>query len=173
MPLSLHFGSGGSPQASPEAMTTNFTVAISLFGLNSMSATAELLLSPVFHKFPDLKIALSEGGIGWMPYMLERIDYVWERHRWYNDVNKDIRPSELFKGHLYGCFISDAAAVFSRHLIGVDQLMFESDYPHSDSQWPHTRKVLEETMSDVPDDEARKMLETNARTLYNFPRATA
>ena len=70
-----------------------------------------------------------------------------------------------------GCFISDAAGVFSRHLIGVDQLMFESDYPHSDSQWPHTRKVLEEVMSDVPDDEARKMVETNARTLYNFPRA--
>ena len=158
---------------SPEAMTANFTVAISLFGLNSMSATAELLLSPVFHKFPDLKIALSEGGIGWMPYMLERIDYVWERHRWYNDVNKDVRPSELFKGHLYGCFISDVAGVFSRHLIGVDQLMFESDYPHSDSQWPHTRKVLEEVMADVPDDEARKMVETNARTLYNFPRAAA
>jgi predicted TIM-barrel fold metal-dependent hydrolase len=173
LPLSLHFGSGGAPQASPEAMTTNFTVAISLFGLNSMSATAELLLSPVFHKFPDLKIALSEGGIGWMPYMLERLDYVWERHRWYNDVNKDVRPSELFKGHLYGCFISDVAGVFSRHLIGVDQLMFESDYPHSDSQWPHTRKVLEEVMADVPDDEARKMVETNARTLYNFPRAAA
>ncbi|MDX6339255.1 MAG: hypothetical protein QOG05_6595, partial [Streptosporangiaceae bacterium] len=170
---SLHFGSGGAPQASPEAMTTNFTVAIALFGLNSMSATAELLLSKVFHKFPDLKIALSEGGIGWMPYMLERIDYVWERHRWYNDVDKDMRPSELFKGHLFGCFISDAAGVFSRHLIGVDQLMFESDYPHSDSQWPHTRKVLEEVMSDVPDDEAHKMVEWNARKLYNFPRPAA
>jgi len=102
MPISLHFGSGGSPQASTEAMTTNFTVAISLFGLNSMSALAELILSPVFHKFPQVKIALSEGGIGWMPYMIERIDYVWERHRWYNDVNKEIRPSELFKEHIYG-----------------------------------------------------------------------
>jgi predicted TIM-barrel fold metal-dependent hydrolase len=173
VPLSLHFGSGGAPQASPEALTTNFAVAISLFGLNSMSATAELLLSPVFHKFPNLKIALSEGGIGWMPYMLERIDYVWERHRWYNDVNTDVRPSELFKGHLFGCFISDNAGVFSRHLIGVDQLMFESDYPHSDSQWPHTRKVLEEVMTDVPDDEARKMVEWNARKLYNFPRVQA
>jgi len=97
MPLSLHFGSGGSPQASPEAMSTNFTVGISLFALNSMTALSELILSPVFHKFPNLKVALSEGGIGWMPYMLERIDYVWERHRWYNDVNTEIRPSELFK----------------------------------------------------------------------------
>jgi predicted TIM-barrel fold metal-dependent hydrolase len=173
LPLSLHFGSGGAPLCSPEGMTKNFTVAISIYALNSASATAELLLSPVFHKFPNLKIALSEGGIGWMPYMLERIDYVWERHRWYNDVNRDVRPSDLFKGHLYGCFISDAAGVANRHLIGVDQIMFESDYPHSDSQWPHTRKVLEEVMADVPDDEAQKMTEWNARALYNFPRASA
>ncbi|MGX7680055.1 amidohydrolase family protein [Jatrophihabitans sp. DSM 45814] len=171
MPLSLHFGSGGAPQASPEAMTTNFTVGISLFGLNSMTTTAELILSPVFHKFPNLKVALSEGGIGWMPYMIERIDYVWERHRWYNDVNREIRPSDIFRDHIFGCFISDNAGIFSRELIGVDNLMFESDYPHSDSQWPHTRKVLEECFVDVPDEDAQKMCEWNARKLYNFPRA--
>jgi predicted TIM-barrel fold metal-dependent hydrolase len=170
MPLSLHFGSGGTPLVSAESMATNFTVAISLFGLNSMSTTSELLLSPVFHKFPDLKVALSEGGIGWMPYMIERLDYVWERHRWYNDVNRDIRPSEIFRDHIYGCFISDAAGIFSRHLIGVDNIMFESDYPHSDSNWPHTRKILADALADVPDDEARKMVEDNARTLYHFPR---
>lgn len=171
LPISLHFGSGGLPQASPEANSTNITVGISLYGLNSMSATAELLLSPVFHKHPNLKVALSEGGIGWLPYMLERIDYVWERHRWYNDVNKEVRPSELFKDHVYGCFISDNAGVFARHLIGVENIMFESDYPHSDSQWPHTRKVLEEVMADVPDHEVRLMVEDNARRLYNFPRS--
>jgi predicted TIM-barrel fold metal-dependent hydrolase len=136
-----------------------------------MSATAELLLSPVFHKFPNLKIALSEGGIGWMPYMIERIDYVWERHRFYNDVNKTVRPSELFKDHLYGCFISDNAGIFSRELIGVDNIMFESDYPHSDSQWPHTRKILENVFADVPDSDAHKMVEWNARKLYHFPRS--
>ena len=171
LPLSLHFGSGGSPQASPEAMSTNFTVGISLFGLNSMTAMTELLLSPVFHKFPSLKVALSEGGIGWMPYMLERMDYVWERHRWYNDVNREVAPSMIFADHVYGCFISDSAGIEARHRIGVDNLMFESDYPHSDSQWPHTRKILTEVMADVPDDEVRKMVEDNARKLYNFPRA--
>jgi predicted TIM-barrel fold metal-dependent hydrolase len=170
LPLSLHFGTGGVPLASPEAMSSNFTVGISLFGLNSMSTAAELLLSPVFHKFPKLKVALSEGGIGWIPYMLERIDYVWERHRWYNDVNRQVRPSELFVDHVFGCFISDNAGLESRHLIGVDNIMFESDYPHSDSQWPHTRKLLADSLIDVPDDEARKMVELNARKLYSFPR---
>jgi predicted TIM-barrel fold metal-dependent hydrolase len=171
MPLSLHFGSGGAPLASPEAMTTNWTVGISLFGLNSMTAMTELLLSPVFHKFPQLKIALSEGGIGWMPYILERVDFVWERHRYWNDVNFDARPSELFAKHIYGCFIADNAGIEARHRIGVDNIMFESDYPHSDSQWPHTRKYIEEALANVPDEEARKICELNARTLYRFPRS--
>jgi predicted TIM-barrel fold metal-dependent hydrolase len=170
MPLSLHFGSGGAPLISPEGMSTNFTVSISLFALNSVSAMGELCLSPTFHKFPDLKVALSEGGIGWMPYLLERMDYVWERHRWYNDVNREIPPSEIFRKNVFGCFISDEVGIANRHRIGVDNIMFESDYPHSDSNWPHTRKMLEEVMADVPDDEASKICELNARKLYNFPR---
>jgi len=155
---------------SPEAGTTKLPIRISLFGLNSMSATSELLFLPVFHKFPNLRFALSEGGIGWIPYMLERIDYVWERRRWYNDVDRETRPSEIFKRNIFGCFISDEAGVQMRHRIGVDNIMFESDYPHSDCNWPHTRKILEEVMADVPEDEARKICEDNARRVYNFPR---
>ncbi|MDV6230581.1 amidohydrolase family protein [Rhodococcus cercidiphylli] len=172
IPLSLHFGSGGSPQVSPEGMSTNMTVGITLFALNSASAMTELLLSPVFHNYPTLRMALSEGGIGWMPYVLERSDYVWERHRFYNDVHQSVRPSELFaRGHIGGCFISDEAGLEMRHRIGVDHIMFESDYPHSDSQWPHTRKVLTESMVNIPDGEARKMCEDNARIFYDFPRS--
>ncbi|WP_235487214.1 amidohydrolase family protein, partial [Frankia sp. AvcI1] len=59
-----------------------------------------------------------------------------------------------------------------RHRIGVDNIMFESDYPHSDSNWPNTRKLLAEALINVPDDEALRMVETNARTLYNFPRTS-
>src|SRR5690606_20751712 len=134
-PLSVHFGSGGGELTmAPDA---NYTVSIAMMGMNSMAAMIDLLLSPVFHKFPGLKFALSEGGIGWMPYALERADYTWTRHRWYNDVNKEVPPSELFKDHIYGCFISDHAGIEMRHRIGVDNIMFESDYPHSDSNWPH------------------------------------
>ena len=63
----------------------------------------------MFHRFPRLKVALSEGGIGWVPYMLERIDYTWERHKHYTGVNLDIRPSDLFRTHIWGCFIDDEA----------------------------------------------------------------
>ena len=173
LPVSIHFGSGGFPPGvSTEGVTTNFTIGISLFALNSANATAELLLSPVFHKFPDLKFVLSEGGIGWVPYMLERIDYVWDRHKWYNDVNREVRPSELWHRNMFAPFIADDAGIYSRHLIGIDNIMFESDYPHSDSNWPHTRTMLRESLAEVPSDECRKIAEDNARRVYNFPRVS-
>lgn len=105
-----------------------------------------------------------------MPYVLERIDYTWERHRWYTGVNTEVRPSELFRDHIFGCFIADKAGVEVRHLIGVGNLMFEGDYPHSDSNFPASRKKLAETLSDVPDAEARLIAEENARRVFRFPR---
>ena len=76
--------------------------------------------------------------------------------------------SRTRREHIYGCFISDQSGIEQRHRIGIDNIMFESDYPHSDSNWPHTRKLLAEHLVDVPDDEARKIVELNARTLYRF-----
>ena len=168
MPLCLHFGSGGAPEVAPDA---NFAVAIALFGMNSQFTTVDLLLSRVFHEFPRLRVALSEGGIGWMPYVVERLDYTWERHRWYTGVNQDVAPSELFRDHIFGCFIADNAGIEVRHLIGMDNVMFEGDYPHSDSNFPASRKKLADVLRDVPDDEARKIAEDNARRVFNFPRS--
>jgi len=167
LPLSMHFGSGGMPKGlAPDG---DFFIGIALFGVNSMMATVDLLVSDVFYKFPGLKVALSEGGIGWIPYILERTDYSWGRHKYWTGVNPDKKPSELFREHVYGCFIADDAGIALRESIGIDNILFESDYPHSDSNWPHTRKLLEDALADVPDDEARKIVETNARTLYRFP----
>ena len=168
MPLSLHFGSGGDSLGYPP--DANFCVSIAMMGMNSMAATIDLIMSPVFHKFPDLIAVMAEGGIGWLPYVLERSDYTWERHRWYNDINKEIRPSEIFARNVYGCYISDHAGIRNRDLIGVDNILFESDYPHSDSNWPHTRKLVAESMVGVPEADVRKMLELNARRIYRFPR---
>lgn len=167
MPLCMHFGSGGAPTVAEDA---NFAVAIALFGMNSQFTTVDMVFSPVFHKFPGLKVALSEGGIGWIPYVVERLDYVWDRHRWYTDVNKDVRPSDIFREHVFGCFIADEAGVEMRHLIGLGNLMFEGDYPHSDSNWPASRKKLADVLLEVPDAEARVIAEDNARRLFRFPR---
>ncbi|MFW0785803.1 amidohydrolase family protein [Gordonia sp. CPCC 206044] len=171
MVLCVHFGSSGySPRTAPEAP---MAVMISLFGCNSMYATADLLFSPVFHRHPKLKFALSEGGIGWVPYMLERIDTTWEKHRYYQNIDQTVRPSDLFREHIFGCFIEDQHGIDNRHQVGIDNITWEGDYPHSDSNWPNSRKLLAEALLDVPDDEAHKMVELNARRLFRFPRTEA
>jgi predicted TIM-barrel fold metal-dependent hydrolase len=167
MPLCLHFGSGGAPSVAPEAP---FTTAIALFGLNSQMCTVDLFNTRIFERFPNLKVALSEGGIGWMPYILERADYTWERHRFYTGMADARRPSEIFRANIFGCFIYDDAGLHNIERIGADNIMFESDYPHSDCNWPHTRKMLAESLAHVPDDVARRIAEDNARRVFNFPR---
>ncbi len=167
LPLSVHFGSGGAPAGTAE--DGDMFITIALFGLNSMMAMVDLLMSPVFYKFPTLKFVLAEGGIGWIPYLLERTDYSWERHRYWCKINAEQRPSELFDDHIFGCFVSDQTGLNERYQIGVNNILFESDYPHSDCNWPHTRKVLAEQLRDVPDDEARLIVEGNARRIFNFP----
>jgi predicted TIM-barrel fold metal-dependent hydrolase len=168
LPLCMHFGTSGKvPNTAPDAP---MAVMISLMACNSMYAIADLVFSPVFHRHPKLKIAFSEGGIGWIPYLLDRMDGTWEKHRFYQNVNQEVRPSELFHKHMWGCFITDEHGVASRHEIGIDRLLWECDYPHSDSHWPNSRKVAAEQFLDVPDAEVHQIVELNARELFKFPR---
>ena len=166
MPLCMHFGSSGKAPATAD--DAPFAVSIALFGCNSMYTTADLLFSPVFHKFDRLKVALSEGGIGWVPYMLERIDYTWDRHKHYTGIDLHTRPSDLFRKHIWGCFIDDEAGIKNRHDVGIDRITWECDYPHSDSNWPESRRRAAEVLAEVPDDEVHRMVELNARELLGF-----
>jgi predicted TIM-barrel fold metal-dependent hydrolase len=164
--LCMHFGSSGEiPSTSEDAPNALW---IATMGINSMIALTDLLYSPVLHKFPTLRAAYSEGGIGWIPYLLERIDFVWERHGYWNKLKMDVRPSELFRRNVWGCFISDDFGIDQRHAIGVDRICWECDYPHADSNWPNSRKLLEASLEDVPDEDARRIAELNARELLRF-----
>jgi hypothetical protein len=129
------------------------------------------LFSNTLYRHPKLKIGLSEGGIGWIPYILERCDSVWRKHRFYNNINQDHPPSYLWKKHFHGCFIEDDFGVEVRHHIGVGQITWECDYPHSDSFWPQSRERAAQALEKVPDDEVHRIVELNARDFYNFPRA--
>lgn len=180
LPISLHFGSSGfvpsfgmqgaAVGGIPADPAAPFAIAIALFATNLMWTTVDLLFSGVLQRHPNLKFVLAEGGIGWIPYILERTDYTWERHRWYQKVDFDTRPSDLFKKHFYGCFIDDQFGVEARHSIGVERITIEVDYPHSDSMWPNSRKHATEVFMNVPDAEVHRMVELNARELYNFAR---
>jgi predicted TIM-barrel fold metal-dependent hydrolase len=174
LPVCLHFGGGAYVPGFSAAVTPQpkepapFAVSIAVFSTNLMWSTTDLIFSGVLQRHPNLKFMLSEGGIGWIPYMLERMDYTWERHRWYQNISRTDRPSDLFRQHFWGCFIDDVHGVASRHAIGVDNILIEVDYPHSDSNWPNSRKRVAEHLVDVPDDEAHKIVELNARELLHF-----
>jgi predicted TIM-barrel fold metal-dependent hydrolase len=132
-----------------------------------MSALGDLIFSGALESHPNCKIALSEGGAGWVPYVLERLDYTWQRTR-YEGVSCSRLPSEVFAQHFWVCMVADRYAVINRHLIGLDKLMWECDFPHNDSNWPDSRKVLADAVHDIPDGEARQIGELNARRLYDF-----
>ncbi|MGE2727611.1 amidohydrolase family protein [Mycolicibacterium pulveris] len=173
MPVCLHFGAGGFvpgfsfANPTPEDMAP-FAVAIATFSTNLMWTTADLVFSGMLQRHPRLKFLLSEGGIGWIPYILERLDYTWERHRWYQNISRDDRPSDLFRKHIWGCFIDDVHGVNSRDVFGIENILIEVDYPHSDSNWPNSRKRIAENLVDVNDHDAHRIVELNARELLNF-----
>ena len=117
----------------------------------------------------DLKIALSEGGIGWVPYFLERADYVYEHHKYWThqDFGKKL-PSDVFREHIITCFIDDAAGVRNRDLIGLDTITWECDYPHSDTTWPDAANRLWKSLDGVPDDEIHAMTHRNAMRHFQY-----
>jgi predicted TIM-barrel fold metal-dependent hydrolase len=167
LPLSMHIGtSAGLLRPSPEATPS---VGIALCGVNSMSALGDLIFSGAFNDLPNCRVALSEGGAGWVPYVLERLDYTWDRSR-YEGLHNTVPPSEVFAQHVWVCMISDRYAIRNRDLIGLDKIMWEADFPHNDSNWPDSRTILAQALADVPDDEAAAIAELNARHLYRFPR---
>jgi predicted TIM-barrel fold metal-dependent hydrolase len=139
--------------------------------MNIQSAAADLLWSRVLKQFPDLRIALSEGGTGWIPYFLERVDRTFAMHATWTQQDFGGRfPSEVFREHFLTCFIHDPIGVALRHQIGIDNICWEADYPHSDSMWPEAPEELNEQFVrfEVPDEDIAKMTHENAMRWYSF-----
>ncbi len=132
---------------------------------------ADWLLSATLARFRTLNIAYSESQIGWMPYLLERIDRLWEDGHASYEMNPLLteRPSTYFTGRVFGCFFEDDFGLLNRDAIGVDQITFESDYPHSDSTWPNTRQYAERAMADLSPIEIQKIIRDNAIGLFGLP----
>jgi predicted TIM-barrel fold metal-dependent hydrolase len=165
--VNMHIGS--SSQLVVTAEDAPMDVLIALQPINLVQAAADLIFSPVFRKFPTFKIAMSEGGIGWIPYFLERIDYTYEHHKaWTGQDFGDQLPSQVFKERVVTCFIDDAAGVKNRHDIGIDMITWECDYPHSDCTWPTSPERLMKSLDGVPDDEIDKMTHLNAMRHYQY-----
>jgi predicted TIM-barrel fold metal-dependent hydrolase len=146
-------------------------VLITLSPVNIVQAAADFVWSPVPKNFPRLKYALSEGGIGWIPYFRERIDYTYERHRfWTGQDMGSRRPSQVFDEQVVVCWIDDPVGVELRHKMNVDMITWECDYPHSDSTWPQSPEQFMKQMqaANASDEDIEKIAYRNAMRLFSY-----
>jgi len=147
-------------------------VAATLSFNNAMASMTDFLFSGVLIRFPGLKLAYSEGQIGWLPYALERADTTWDQHNTWTHA-KDVvpeKPSSYYSGRVFGCFTNDQHGLDSIDKIGHDNVCFETDYPHTDTTWPQTREHIEKMIVGMPDDLVYKVLRGNAIRMLDLDR---
>jgi predicted TIM-barrel fold metal-dependent hydrolase len=168
--LCMHIGSSSKmPAASPDAPPST---DIMLSFNNSMASLADFMFSGVLVRFPKLKLAYSEGQIGWIPYALERADNVWELHSNWTGA-KDVipeRPSSYYQGRIFGCFTNDLHGMASIAEVGEDNVCFETDYPHTDTTWPFAREEAERMTAALTDEQRYKVLRGNAIRMLDLDR---
>ena len=180
MVASMHVGSSSQvPQIAPDSP---FMANLTWGAVRTSGAMLSWIFSGMFQRFPNLKIALSEGEIGWIPYFLERAEQVLDKQRhWVKKGQRfmdhggnegvdldslDVRAT--FRDHVFGCFIDDAHGIASLDEIGEDNVMCETDYPHSDSTWPDCIDVVRNRIGHLPEETQYKLLRGNAERLYRF-----
>lgn len=156
---------GGAAGAESLSLDSPIDAMLTKVSLSAFSAASEWVWSPTLRHFKDLKLVLSEGGIGWVPHFLERLDRVMENHGpWTRQNFGGMRPSDLFRERFTNCFIVDQAGLRDRHLIGIDTITFENDYPHADVTWPRSPEQLWRDFTDAGcnDEEIDKITHRNA-----------
>lgn len=159
--ICLHIGSGNPPphasdETPIEAWITTMPMSISV-------GAADWLQLEALQRYPDLKIILSESGIGWVPYFMERADFSHSRHKaWTHSGYGGKKPSEVFRDHFMTCFIDDAFGLQNLGAIGEDNVAYECDYPHSDALWPEVPEYLWKSLQHLTDTQIDKITHLNA-----------
>jgi predicted TIM-barrel fold metal-dependent hydrolase len=167
--INCHIGTGYAPPH--PSMESPIDAWITGMPISIANSAADWLQLEALRRYPDLKIALSEGGIGWIPYFLERADFTYEHHhQWTHTDFGGKKPSEVFREHFITCFIDDKFGVKNRHDIGIDIICYECDYPHSDTVWPNTPEYLMEGFraAGAPKEDIDKITHGNALRAYHF-----
>ena len=167
MVISAHIGTGaGAPHAS---MDSPIDAWITTMPMSISNSAADWLFSAVFKKFPKLKLALSEGGIGWIPYFLERADFTYRHHHaWTHSNFGNELPSDVFNRHFITCFIDDQFGLKSTESLNTNMVMWECDYPHSDTLWPKAPEYLWESIKHLSREQIDAMTHKNAMREYRY-----
>lgn len=165
--ICLHIGTGNpQPHAS---METPIEAWISTMPMSVALGAADWLQLKALQDYPNMRIAMSESGLGWIPYFMERCDFSNWRHKvWTHSIFQDKKPSETYKRHFLNCFIDDAFGLKNIDDIGEDMIAYEADYPHSDTLWPEVPERLWESIKILTDEQIDKVTHKNAMRFFRF-----
>ena len=167
MVINIHIGSGA--QAPHASMESPIDAWITTMPISIVNSAADWLHLKALQQYP-IQVSLSEGGIGWIPYFLERADFSHEQHhRWtHADFGPGRKPSDIFREHFLTCFIDDRFGLANVEAIGEDNIAYECDYPHSDSLWPEVPEILYESLKHLDRRVIDKISHQNALKRFNF-----
>ena len=152
---------------------TDLAAQVARFGRLGFLNAVQLALDGVFERLPDLELFFAETQIGWLPWACEMADIRFERHRWWAErvlgwQPLPLKPTDYLRRHILWGFQQDSVGVRLRDLIGVDKMLWATDFPHQESEYPHSDKVLTKNFAGVSEDEVRQIVAGNAIRFFHL-----
>ena len=167
MPVSIHLLLAAQQTKTAASKQAAVAIGATAFSL-TMPLITELIFQGVFDRFPRLRMAAVETGVGWIPHFLEMTDDRWWRNRLWAGTKLKKVPSDYFRDHWLATFIVDRSGVSVRHQVGVENMAWSTDFPHHGNDWPYSRRVIDSLFGDLPEDERRKIVCTNAARFWGL-----
>lgn len=164
VPITIHLGGRAVRFTEPKFFLSD--LLMSKFGMGEPIAI--MIYGGVFQRFPDLKLVSVESGVGWFAFAANYMDETWHKQRYWTNSILEHAPSYFMERNIYGSFIHDRVGILSRNLPGAGNIMWSSDYPHSETTYPHSMAKIDELFEGVPEDEKRMIIGERARILYNL-----
>jgi predicted TIM-barrel fold metal-dependent hydrolase len=177
LPIAVHIGSftpasttGGGRTVDMQSLAFLGRAGASKAGGHTLPVVSELLFAGIFEKHARLRCVLVEANIGWIPTLLEQVDDMFLRYRFFTKAVESMKtmPSKLFHRSFWATFMIDTVGIELRHRMNIDHLMYSTDYPHTGCDWPNTRTTIERVFRGVPKEQVKKMLCDNAAALYKL-----
>jgi predicted TIM-barrel fold metal-dependent hydrolase len=166
--ICIHIGSASRWLTTSE--DASIAVGVSNEYVKSSLSLTDWLTSGIFVRYPDLKIIYCESQAGWIPYLLERLDWMWQVGNATNDLHPRLPelPSSYFHQNVYTCIFHDPTAIKLMDELGPDRILFETDYPHADGTWPMSKEVARKHFTDLPGELTHRIVRANAIKLFRF-----
>jgi predicted TIM-barrel fold metal-dependent hydrolase len=170
LPVALHTGGRrpGTPPVNLFDSASRFMTGLVMNKLTMAEAISELIFGLVMQRYPDLKFVAVEAQIGWISFVQYYMDHLWEKHRYWTQSKLADLPSTYFRRQVFATFMEDPVGMREYPHIGVDNVMWASDYPHSETTWPNSKKLTDEWFRLVPAEDRDKILWRNCAQVFGL-----